>query len=682
MGLALDEKRITHASKPWLDALFAALIMFGLYLVKRYSYPLFHGLSELFSIVIACGIFMIAWNTRRFFTNNYFFLVGIAYLFIGFIDTIHTFAYKGMGIFRGYDSNLPTQLWIAARYVGSITLLLAPFFTARKLRAGRTFMAYSVVSFLLLFAIFYRIFPDCFIEGQGLTAFKVTSEYIISAILLVSLVFLYQKRTYFDPYILKLLTASTVTVIASEMSFTLYTDVYGFSNMLGHVLKIVSFYLIYKAIIVTGLDSPYSMLFRDLKIERDKAQQYLDVAGVMFIAIDTDQKVMLINRKGCEVLGYEEHEVVGMNWFDTFLPERLRDVVRASFLRLLAGEIEAVEFYENPVLTKAGDERLIAWHNTVFYDENGHVTGTLGSGEDITERKRTEKKLNESEVTFRAISASAYDAIIIMDNDGIITYWNKAAERIFGYTLDEAIGKELHTLLVPQKYYQSSTKGLDHFKKTGEGSAVGKTLELSALRKDGTEFPVELSLSAVYLQNRWSAIGILRDITDRKQLEEKLQVISLTDELTGLYNRRGFITLSEQQLKMAERTKKDMLLFFADLDKMKQINDTLGHQEGDKALFEIATILKEVFRESDIIGRMGGDEFAILAIDTTDETRDVLIKRLRNILDNYNKPEGRNYQLSLSTGIAHYNPETPSTLDELMAQADTLMYEEKRNKQH
>ena len=123
-----------------------------------------------------------------------------------------------------------------------------------------------------------------------------------------------------------------------------------------------------------------------------------------------------------------------------------------------------------------------------------------------------------------------------------------------------------------------------------------------------------------------------------------------------------------------------MLLFFADLDKMKQINDTLGHQEGDKALTEIATILKEVFRESDIIGRMGGDEFAILAIDTTDETREVLINRLHNILDNYNRPEGRNYQLSLSIGIAHYDPEKPSSLDELMAQADELMYEEKRRK--
>ena len=126
-----------------------------------------------------------------------------------------------------------------------------------------------------------------------------------------------------------------------------------------------------------------------------------------------------------------------------------------------------------------------------------------------------------------------------------------------------------------------------------------------------------------------------------------------------------------------------MLLFFSDLDKMKQINDTLGHQEGDKALIEIATILKAVFRESDIIiGRMGGDEFAILAIDTTNETREVLMKRLHNYLDDYNRPEGRKYTLSLSIGMSPYDPQKPISLDELMAQADRLMYEEKRNKQH
>jgi diguanylate cyclase (GGDEF)-like protein len=185
------------------------------------------------------------------------------------------------------------------------------------------------------------------------------------------------------------------------------------------------------------------------------------------------------------------------------------------------------------------------------------------------------------------------------------------------------------------------------------------------------------------VSQKFSGIAlILNDITESKQLEDRLSTMSITDELTGLYNRRGFITFAQQQLKVTERAKKDMLLFFADLNKMKQINDTLGHPEGDKALVEVATILKETFRESDIIGRVGGDEFAILAIDTNDETREVLIKRLRTILDTYNRLEGRKYQISLSVGISHYDPQTPSSLNDLMDQADTLMYEEKRKKQN
>jgi diguanylate cyclase (GGDEF)-like protein len=173
---------------------------------------------------------------------------------------------------------------------------------------------------------------------------------------------------------------------------------------------------------------------------------------------------------------------------------------------------------------------------------------------------------------------------------------------------------------------------------------------------------------------------ILNDITERKQLEEQLLTMSVVDELTGLYNRRGFFTLARQQFKSSERAKKDMLLFFADLDNMKQINDKLGHMEGDRALVEIATALKEVFRESDIVGRIGGDEFAILAIDTVDGTGEVLRNRLYNVLDNYNGLENRNYALSLSMGIAHYDPEQLSSLDELMAQADVLMYEDKKKK--
>jgi diguanylate cyclase (GGDEF)-like protein len=164
-------------------------------------------------------------------------------------------------------------------------------------------------------------------------------------------------------------------------------------------------------------------------------------------------------------------------------------------------------------------------------------------------------------------------------------------------------------------------------------------------------------------------------------LEEKLQAISITDELTGLYNRRGFFVLSQQQLKLAKRTKENALLFFADLDKLKWINDTIGHQEGDMALFETARVLKETFRESDIVARMGGDEFAVLAIDINDETAKILLGRLQASIDAYNALETRKYALSLSVGMARYDPQNPVSLDVLISRADTLMYEEKKRRQ-
>jgi len=195
----------------------------------------------------------------------------------------------------------------------------------------------------------------------------------------------------------------------------------------------------------------------------------------------------------------------------------------------------------------------------------------------------------------------------MMDSKGNISYWNSAAERMFGYAVQEVIGKELHRLIVPERYYESYEQGLNNFKERGDGPAVGKSIELSALDKHKREFPVELSLSSVKVKGEWVAVGIVRDISDRKKAEEELLALSITDPLTGLYNRRGFLTFAQQQLKMAERTMKGLTILFADLDGMKWINDNLGHLEGDKALIETAQVLREIFRESDIIGRIGGD---------------------------------------------------------------------------
>jgi diguanylate cyclase (GGDEF)-like protein len=163
-------------------------------------------------------------------------------------------------------------------------------------------------------------------------------------------------------------------------------------------------------------------------------------------------------------------------------------------------------------------------------------------------------------------------------------------------------------------------------------------------------------------------------------MEEEILALSITDQLTGLHNRRGFLSLAAQQLKLAERNKSGMLLFFADLDGLKWINDTLGHEEGDQALIEAATVFKETFRTSDIIARLGGDEYAALAVDITEENSEIFTARLQSLIDTRNNQENRRYRLSISVGCSCYDPEDPCSVDELMASADKLMYEHKQNK--
>jgi diguanylate cyclase (GGDEF)-like protein len=166
----------------------------------------------------------------------------------------------------------------------------------------------------------------------------------------------------------------------------------------------------------------------------------------------------------------------------------------------------------------------------------------------------------------------------------------------------------------------------------------------------------------------------------REKLEEELLNLSITDLLTGLHNRRGFISLAGQQLKLSDRNKRGVQLYFADLDGLKWINDTLGHEAGDKALIEAASAFRETFRASDIIARMGGDEFAILAIDPEDRNPEILLSRLQSQIDRHNNKENRQYRLSISVGYALYDPKSPCSIDDLMTRADKLMYEQKRSK--
>ncbi len=175
-------------------------------------------------------------------------------------------------------------------------------------------------------------------------------------------------------------------------------------------------------------------------------------------------------------------------------------------------------------------------------------------------------------------------------------------------------------------------------------------------------------------------IHIATDISERKRAEEEIREMSFRDEMTELYNRRGFVTLAEQQLKAANRAGRPMRLTFVDCDGLKRINDTLGHETGNQALVETADILRQTFRETDIIARMGGDEFAVLAIETADLGPEAFSERLQQNIARLNSAASRSYRLSLSWGTALYDPQSPVSLDQLMSAADGLMYAQKRAK--
>ena len=180
------------------------------------------------------------------------------------------------------------------------------------------------------------------------------------------------------------------------------------------------------------------------------------------------------------------------------------------------------------------------------------------------------------------------------------------------------------------------------------------------------------------VQNNELLMRAVHCAVKQQKLQTELNCLALTDELTGLYNRRGFLCLTERQLKLAGRSGRDFLLFFLDVDRLKQINDSFGHTEGDFALFRIAAVLRMTFRDSDILARLGGDEFAALAIEASDDSEATIIHRLRETLETFNELESR-YQLSLSIGVVRFTPSTTSSIEELMIQADQAMYRVKRN---
>lgn len=413
---------------------------------------------------------------------------------------------------------------------------------------------------------------------------------------------------------------------------------------------------------------------RDALRELESQKLALDQHAIVSIA-DVAGKIIYANDKFCEISGYARAELLGQNHRIVNSGYHSAEFFAGMWKTITSGRVWQGEVRNR---RKGGGYYWVESTIVPFLDENGRPYQYVSMRTDISSIKQAEQvlersneelealvyqrtdelvnanikieveiqahqeaiiRLGESEEIFRSISSAAQDAIIMINSDGEISYWNNAAVEIFGYSREEAMGRNLHQLLAPVRYREGQAEVFDRFRQTGEGALIGKVSEIKALHKDGTEFPIELSLSAVRIKDKWSAIAIARDITERKRSEEMLLQLAITDSLTGIFNRRHFNTSLETEIRRAQRYHTPLALILFDIDHFKRINDVFGHPAGDQVLKHLADLVRGKIREHDIFARWGGEEFAILTPGNGVDGARQLAEKLRKEMEKYPFPE-------------------------------------------
>ncbi|MCF7890406.1 diguanylate cyclase [Candidatus Bipolaricaulota bacterium] len=649
---------------------------------------------------MAVGIFVIAWNSRSYLNNDYLLFLGIAYLFIGGIDLIHTLAYEGMGVFPTQGSNLPTQLWIIARYMESLSLLAAPIFLTRKLDQEKTILGYLLTTFFLFFTVFYwRVFPDCFVSGVGLTPFKVISEYVISGLLVGAILALVYNRRKFDRNIFWLLASSIGLTVLSELAFTFYVSVYGLSNLVGHLFKLASFYLVYQALIETGLKEPHRLIFREKQKYEDLVEN-INSGIAVYEAVNEGKEFIFreFNSAAERIEGLKREGVVGKKASEVF-PK----IKEFGLFKVLQKVWKTGEPQHHPASIYE-DERIKGWReNYVFQIPTGEIVAVY---DDVTEQKRTEKELEEQREKLRHLHDAVDELQRQEGEEDILQTAVKVAENILDFELCAIAILEGNSLVPRANSADLKTEEMVEFK-VGEGIA-GKTmlrgetiwgddlrdhLEARPTDEDFRAFisvPIGeigniqvISKEAGKFTKRDVELveilaGHLREELNRARLEEDLRQQAIRDPLTKLYNRRYFNETLEKEVQKAKRYDHTLAFLMLDVNRFKEINDRYSHQVGDEVLQEVAGLLKENVRNADTVVRYGGDEFLIMMPETENEVYEV-VERLQQALDQWNDQNTLlDFPLTLAMGVSHWNPDQDRDVEEALKEADKEMYKDKR----
>jgi PAS domain S-box-containing protein len=362
-----------------------------LIIVAQYSFLGFHTLAELFAIVISFTLFAFAWSTYGFSKNNFLLFLACGYFWIGSLDLVHTLSYKGMNIFVEGSGNLSVQFWIGTRYSEALLLLVAPFAAARKQNGYLLLTTFGAIAIGLTILVFSGYFPTGFIEGKGLTDFKIYSEYLIDFILALALISLFRHGRDISTEEKVLIAASIVMTMFAELAFTFYVSVYGLSNLAGHIFKLFSFWFIFHAIVVHNLKNPYASLQRSEEKFRQMAETIEDV----FWMADPEKQQMIYISPAYEKIWGRSCESLyqtPLSFVEAIIPED-RERIKAAFSDQAKGTYD-VEFRINH---PDGTQRVINDRAFPIHDDEGNVISIVGFAQDITERKHLEEILNQSQ---------------------------------------------------------------------------------------------------------------------------------------------------------------------------------------------------------------------------------------------------------------------------------------------
>jgi len=393
----------------------------------------------------------------------------------------------------------------------------------------------------------------------------------------------------------------------------------------------------------------------------------LESVPVNLWSTDAQLNITFSQGAGLHLIGASATEQVGMTLYEVLKTRDPGFTPLAAHLRALQGELVR---YETNWRGRSFETRV-----EPVRAADGRISGTVGIAIDVTDRKSLYDALQTQNVYFATLFENAPEAIAILDEHDHIIRINGQFTTMFGYTEDESVGHNINDLIVPPELV---VEGKDLTVRV----AAGEKLRIEALRrhKDGHTLWVAIAATPFGVPDQPGRVyAMYHDISAQKRAEDDLKALLLVDELTGLPNRRAFITLSEQALKLAMRMERDVLMIFIDVDHLKRINDTWGHLAGDRALIDTARVLRESCREADIIARLGGDEFVALLTVESDQTAELVCERIKTRVATHNQEVDRGYELSLSVGAKRSKAEG-TMLADLLAQADTALYEQKRGR--